>query len=116
MKSMYNISIAILLTGMLSFTAMALPGTPELAQLKVSRVYPVPASTSVYFEYALDKPAKVKVIIMDVTGRTVAVNETYKQAGVHTTQLEVEDLKSGIYFYTLDAENHSRAGGRFSKQ
>jgi hypothetical protein len=114
---------ALILTGTAAYSntikagsAQAKSAMPELPQLKVSKVYPVPATTSISFEFSLERAGKIKVIIMDITGRTVAANETYRQAGVQTTQVEIEDLKSGVYFYTLDAESYARAGGRFSKQ
>lgn len=85
-------------------------------QIDAFRVYPVPASSLVSFDYALAVPAKLKVIIMDITGRTVAEEHTTKPAGNHTTEIDIQKLRNGVYFYTIEADKHSRITGKFSKQ
>ena len=48
----------------------------------------------------------VTILLTDITGRTVmTLNEGSKSAGNHVADVNLTDLTSGTYFYTLKTGN-----------
>jgi hypothetical protein len=117
MKNIYVLTICIMLSGAMTLQAKNIPaqGEPEHYRLEVSNVYPIPATTDLSFDFQLARPAKVKVIIMDIMGRTVISDISSRSTGSNTARISLEELKNGAYFYTIEAENHNRISGRFNK-
>jgi len=70
---------------------------------------PNPAKNSTRISYQLNKRSKVSLEIYDITGRKVMeVNQGTQNEGVHNIELNVSDLSSGTYFYTLKADEFSK--------
>ena len=74
------------------------------------RVFPNPGSSTVQFSSdALNEPT-AKLLITDVTGRQlylVGSNGSTKQA------INVSDYAAGLYFYSIQTDNHSLQTGKF---
>jgi hypothetical protein len=68
--------------------------------------YPNPFNPSTLISFSLPKASKVSLIVYDNLGRVVKilVNED-KPAGKHQMSFNASELSSGIYFYTLRADN-----------
>ena len=74
----------------------------------LSQNYPNPFSGSTEITYELNISSEVIIEVMDLTGRIVLrINEGQKSAGKHTAKLIANTLESGIYLYTLNADNFS---------
>lgn len=73
------------------------------------RNYPNPASASTTIEFTLNKKGSVQLQLWDECGRLVRnlANEN-KPAGKHQIEVETGSLRSGVYYYTLIAENKRR--------
>ena len=78
------------------------------------RVYPNPAREMATFEYDLAKPGYMQLVILDITGRSIAtpVNE-YQTQGLYKVQLNTNGWQSGIYFYRISSiDNRQPAIGK----
>jgi hypothetical protein len=67
------------------------------------RSYPNPFSTSVNFEYWLEKPQTVTITFYNQFGKKVDMIEEKQQGGSNQLQWRPENLNSGAYFYRLQA-------------
>ncbi len=76
------------------------------ASFELFENYPNPFNSSTKIRWQSSVSGHQVIKIYDLTGNeiTTLVNE-YKSAGVHEIQFNASRLRSGIYFYTLEAEN-----------
>jgi hypothetical protein len=63
---------------------------------------PNPTSANTSIEYALPVAGKIKFTVMNLFGQKVYEAENDATAGKHTVNLNVKDLASGIYYYSLE--------------
>lgn len=78
--------------------------TPDTYAL--SQNYPNPFNPSTIIEYALPEAGNVKINIFNILGQKIStlVNET-KSAGRYQVTFDATKLSTGIYFYSLEANN-----------
>ena len=76
------------------------------SKFELSQNYPNPFNPSTKITFALPNDGKVSLKIYDMTGKEVMllVNEV-KTAGYYSDSFNASSLSSGIYFYTLSADN-----------
>ena len=76
------------------------------SKFELSQNYPNPFNPSTKITFALPNDGKVSLKIYDMTGKEVMllVNEV-KTAGYYSVSFNASSLSSGIYFYTLSADN-----------
>jgi hypothetical protein len=74
-------------------------------------VFPNPASGLVRIRYALGQPGPVRLVLLDVTGRQVAVLVNERQpAGVHTARWQPGRIPAGVYYWRLTAGAQQACG------
>ncbi len=67
---------------------------------------PNPANNVTTISYELKNTNKVSILVSDITGRTVrTINQGTQTSGSYSLELNLTDLTSGTYFYTLKTEN-----------
>lgn len=82
-------------------TASGLPAAASLAQN-----YPNPFNPSTTFEFTLERTAHVTLRLVDLAGREAAVVFSGRlREGVHRVPFTPDALPSGVYFYTLRADD-----------
>lgn len=65
--------------------------------------FPNPSTNQVFIAYSLQNEAQISVNIYDVTGHLlIQKQEGNQSAGQHFTQINLNDLSSGIYFYSIN--------------
>ncbi|MBE2216818.1 MAG: T9SS type A sorting domain-containing protein [Ignavibacteria bacterium] len=70
----------------------------------LSQNYPNPFNPNTTFNFGIPTSGNVKLSVMDVLGREVAVlTNEFKTAGSYNVNFDASKLSSGIYFYTLSA-------------
>lgn len=70
------------------------------------RAYPNPASSTTTLEYNISKASEVKLQVYDMNSRLVSsINKGRQSAGVHSQELNVQNLKSGIYMVRIITNN-----------
>ncbi|MFO7723457.1 MAG: T9SS type A sorting domain-containing protein [Bacteroidales bacterium] len=75
---------------------------PVMAQL--SNVYPNPANDKLFFDYNPSAVADPRtLVIRDMAGRKVRESELPNQQG--TLEMDVTEMESGVYFYSLLQNN-----------
>lgn len=78
-----------------------LPGSFELYQN-----YPNPFNPVTNIRFALPKAADVKIGVYNILGQHVAtLLNTKKPAGYHVINFDANRFSSGLYFYTIAADN-----------
>ncbi|NCA84194.1 MAG: T9SS type A sorting domain-containing protein [Clostridia bacterium] len=71
--------------------------------VQVSQSRPNPAADVVRFDVTLPQQASVAITVTNLMGQTVKfIPARTLQAGVNTLAIGVNDLTSGVYFYTVD--------------
>jgi hypothetical protein len=93
-----------------NFEYFALNGEVEVGVPKkfdLSQNYPNPFNPTTKINFDLPADSKVTMMVYDITGREIArlVNNEYKKAGYYTTEFNAGMLSSGVYFYSLSADN-----------
>lgn len=74
--------------------------------VSLSQNYPNPASEKTTIRYSLKEAGNVNLVVYDVTGKIILtlVSEN-KNIGEHEVTLNSSNLKSGIYYYQLKADD-----------
>ncbi len=77
---------------------------PEVYQLLQN--YPNPFNSTTRIRFNLFKPGNVKLIILDILGRTIVnLLDSYLPAGEFFSDFDGKNLPSGVYFYRLIVNN-----------
>ncbi len=80
-------------------------------EFEVGQNYPNPFNSSTVIPFSLNRPSNVKVSVYDVNGRLVdTVFEGKVTAGRHNVSWIGEGVTSGVYIYTLEADNVRHVG------
>ncbi len=75
-------------------------------EIVLNQNYPNPFNPSTNIKYELPSNSMVKLSVMDVLGREVAVLEnSQKEAGYHTVTWNANSFASGIYFLRLSVQS-----------
>jgi hypothetical protein len=70
--------------------------------------YPNPFNGTTIIPYSIATASHVRITILDMHGRTVKVmEEGQRKAGQYNVQLSLGELRKGVYFYRMDADNFS---------
>ncbi len=77
---------------------------------RIADVYPQPVRDMLNVPVTLDRAADVRIAVYDMTGRLRAHDQTRLGAGVHTRQLELGSLPTGVYMLHV-----TRGGERASR-
>ncbi|RPI17863.1 MAG: T9SS C-terminal target domain-containing protein [Ignavibacteriae bacterium] len=77
------------------------------ADYSLSQNYPNPFNPSTNIHFSLPKESNVSLKIFDLTGREVAayMNNSSLKAGEYNVEVDASSWSSGIYFYTLQAND-----------
>lgn len=68
--------------------------------------YPNPFETETLIDFFIDKSVNTaRIILFDVNGSTIRKYDLNERGLISTLKINKEDLKSGIYFYTLMTDN-----------
>jgi len=79
--------------------------SPKTFSLKQN--YPNPFNSETNINFSLDKQSDAVITIYDNLGRVIkSMYYSNLSAGEHTSYLNFENYSTGVYFYTLKAENH----------
>jgi len=73
-------------------------------------VYPNPLTTSTTFEFKLNHPQTVRIILYNQFGKKVGVIDQAQSSGVQKVVWTPENLSSGIYFYRLESGQQVSTG------
>ncbi|HQY52601.1 MAG TPA: T9SS type A sorting domain-containing protein [Ignavibacteria bacterium] len=80
-------------------------GTP--AAYSLSQNYPNPFNPSTKINFTIPENSKVSLKIFDISGKEVKtlINNDFRNADYYTININLGDLSSGVYFYTLTGSN-----------
>jgi hypothetical protein len=85
-------------------------GLPEEIVHEV-RIYPNPVSDRLVAGYRLQEACNVRISILDVTGREVAVlKDQFQGAGEYNDVFNLADLPAGTYIYRIDLGKSVESG------
>ena len=86
-------------------------GNPEETQasgFSLNQNYPNPFNPSTTIKFSVAANSLVSLIVYDILGneKAVLVNEL-KEPGIYTVNFDASNFSSGIYFYTLMANEYT---------
>jgi hypothetical protein len=79
----------------------------EAAKLEVSNPMPNPATSTTLIKYSLPKNGTSKLTVYNTLGKCVLTKKTDAKMGENSYELNVSELASGIYIYSLEFEGKS---------
>jgi hypothetical protein len=80
-------------------------GKARPEQYSLAQNYPNPFNPSTKIDYAVAGNGQVRLTVFDLKGREIAtLVDGIKPAGRHSVTLDAGNLKSGVYFYKLQAD------------
>jgi hypothetical protein len=80
-------------------------------QLLVMEAFPNPSSGNITLRYYLPEAQKVKLFIIDQSGRKLrTLANSYQEAGAYQLQFDGKDLQAGVYTYQLVTSEQVTAG------
>ncbi len=86
--------------------------TNEVDKIEISEAYPNPATHYIQFDYRLtDKMSEGKITVYNLLGSMVGEHRLNKYD--NRIQIPVDNLKAGIYFYTISINNKSLITKKF---
>jgi len=80
------------------------------------KIYPNPVASGLHLEYIDDKTGKVKLNIVDAGGQLVLSEEVSKDQSLLNTEINVSQLKPGMYFIQVQQSDGSKLVRPFIKQ
>ncbi|MEJ2629351.1 MAG: T9SS type A sorting domain-containing protein, partial [bacterium] len=86
-----------------------IPTDPMVYDLKIGQNYPNPFNPTTNINFAVNKPSHIKLTVYNQLGQKVAtlVNEQLI-AGNYKVTWDASKMSSGIYFYRINADNHTQ--------
>lgn len=80
---------------------------PLLEEVRTStRTFPNPAQSTNTLRYQINQPGLVEIVLINSQGQIVKnVLKAEQKAGDHTQQLDISDLKPGVYTYRISSPN-----------
>ncbi len=78
-----------------------LTGVKDFSAQVNFNIYPNPANELVSIHFNLDNAEKAKIILTDYTGKELKIIESVQNNGLQNIQLNVSELKNGIYFISI---------------
>jgi len=90
----------------------AAEGPPAAKDCVLYPNHPNPFSGETMIRFGLPSPATVSLVVTDVLGRELRrlIDHEYRPAGAHAVRFDARDLRPGIYFYRLSADETARTG------
>jgi hypothetical protein len=83
----------------------AIAETPSKS-VRLTQNIPNPAGNSTEIFYEIKQANNVNFVITDMTGREIMkINQGNQIAGIHSITINTSSLSSGLYYYTLNADN-----------
>jgi hypothetical protein len=74
--------------------------------LTLLAAFPNPATNEISINFGLNQSSKVEIEIYDVTGKMVnSIKLDNLEVGTHTSKVNVSNLNSGVYMYSVKSEN-----------
>lgn len=88
-----------------AYIVTAAPDFIEQVYATLEQNYPNPATVTTTIDYTVEKAAMIKLTIYNNTGVALqTVFNDYKIPGTYSETISVENLSSGIYFYSFETE------------
>jgi hypothetical protein len=92
-------------------------GTPQLVGIQSSRnetskfkCYPNPFTNEIYFDFFLQEPSVVTILITDIWGQEIYRESKKQSSGLNKILWSSEHLSPGIYFYRISSQNKTQSG------
>lgn len=83
-----------------------LPVIAKSGPLQLNANYPNPFNPSTRISFTIEEPAEVVLTVFDISGRQIMQeNLGTKQAGLHSEEVNLEGLTSGMYIYEVELNN-----------
>lgn len=78
--------------------------------------YPNPATNQLHVPFQLTEKGMVNIKITDITGKVLAEQSSFVNAGQQENLMDISSLSNGIYFYTLSLNGEPINTRKFLKQ
>ena len=72
----------------------------------VKQNYPNPFNSSTVVKYFVPIESNIKIYIYNILGEQLYFKEEMKKSGLNEFMLNLNNLSSGVYFYTIEAKSN----------
>jgi len=94
-----------------AYSMLGINSDNTAADFALNQNYPNPFNPTTTISFSLNTAADVKLTVYNQTGAEVSVlTERSLNKGAHSFNFDGSKLNSGVYYYTLTANNQSRTG------
>ena len=95
---------------LVTVTSSAREDDPLPVAYSLADPYPNPFNARMTVEFALPRSAQVKLSLVDLHGRVVAIiAEGFIQTGSHLAAIDIVDLPAGLYFLCMETQDFKAA-------
>ena len=92
----------------INYICVGVAGVEEYSALSDCNIVPNPIASSANISLNLKTSGLLSINLLDITGKTVkTVYRQYQQKGNFEVELNIDDLKNGIYFVNTNIDDHS---------
>jgi hypothetical protein len=107
MSGTFNANGIIFLTKSSSTDVNAVEGIQIPAAIELAKNYPNPFNASTTIEFSLAQRTRIKLSVFDILGNSIAtLADGVFDSGIHRIVFDASALPSGLYYYSLEANNH----------
>jgi subtilisin-like proprotein convertase family protein len=85
-------------------------------KLNISGVFPNPANNILNVIIAAPGKRDIKMLVMDMTGKTMQQKTTFAETGFNTIPMDVSQLAGGMYLLKIISSSHEEATLKFIRQ
>jgi peroxiredoxin len=82
----------------------------QIDRLEIYPAFPNPFNSIVKLNFRILKPALVTISVFDITGKRVSEISQHFGGGIQSLSLELNNISSGVYFYSIKALDKRKIG------
>ena len=109
----FNIPLFVqIIDSLLNLTSLNEPGSPQLPSRSFELLgpYPNPFNSTVRIQFRVNKPGEITLKLFDITGRLVHRQQAFFSDGIQEIPLDMTVFASGVYVFSLAAQNQVETG------
>lgn len=102
-----NLDVAIAIWPVVDKTTGGIDGKYFVNGIKLGQNFPNPVNNITIIDYEIEKDSDIIIEVLDSNGKIVKqISEGKKTAGKYSVSIDIAELSSGLYYYSLKTDNN----------